>query len=85
MKKITIAILIQELSRFGTLKFYQTIDDNGKMVLRNHYKIKSDFWENAICTELYQDTPDVRKFLNNCGICFEEGFNPVFDVLLKKL
>jgi hypothetical protein len=85
MKKITIAILIQELAKFGNLEFYQTTDDEGKRVMRNHYAIKGDFRDNAICHSIRQDTPDLRKFLTNCASCFEEDFNPVFDVLLKKL
>lgn len=79
MKKVTISILVNELSKYGQLSFFDCANEDGKKVQRRCYKINSSFYDNANCTAIRQDNVKLRNFLNLCAGCFDEGFNPVFN------
>jgi hypothetical protein len=75
--RISLEMLISELAKFGTM----TISKNDY-----RYVLERDFEEHADMIEVRQTiTPksSLRNFCNLAALCFEKGFNPIFDRIIK--
>ena len=86
MKRVSTNRLINELGKYGTLTIRPVSPQMQKKgyILRCKYRPHFSFDYCVSMCSVEHNTDDIRDFLIYAAFCFEEGFNPIFDHIIKK-
>ena len=86
--RISTNVLLAKLLEYGALSTIKTTGDKGKGFIRVYkYEIYEHLYESGVgmsqtinqCREA-----EIRNFLDNCAMLFDQGVEEIFDAILFK-